>query len=149
MTAKVKPEVAFTVNPDGSIRLVTREAKIDLVVPTIGELKKLEAARQQMLVDLEPVTERLQTINDEQVAAAAGDAVVVSDPAITAEVRDLVQQQRERFGTFWADVVIPLLANQPGTMYVADDLPASLGHGVTVGRAFRAWESSPPDPGVG
>lgn len=145
---------AFTINPDGTIRLVVRGAAVELRVPTIGELKKLEGSRQQLLVDLTPVTERLREINEAQLAgiaeaAESGATPAQLSPELTAEVRELVQSQREAFGEFWATVIIPTLGDPAPDALVADDLPAFMGHGTTIGRAFTAWESSPPDPGVG
>lgn len=147
MPAKAAPpKDSFAIQPDGTIVIAVKGEAIELRVPTIGELKKLEGVRQQVLVELEPVTARLQAIHDEALASATEGAAATLSNEATAELRELTQLQREAFGSFWAGTAIPTLG---GAAVVADDLPAFMGHGVTMGRAFRAWESSPPDPGAG
>lgn len=149
-----KPADAFVISPDGSIRLTVRGTTVVLQVPTIGQLKKLEGARAQLLDDLAETTARLRELFDEQrdaMEAAAKDGTVApqADPAAVVEGRELSQAQRDAFGAFWANVLIPdLAAGTPPTL-TGDELPAFMGHGATIGKAFAAWESSPPDPGDG
>lgn len=147
-----KSEVRY--NADTTIRLVLTGKVVWLRPPTVGELEDLVLARNVIAEEVLGLQDQITDINKATVAYIADTAAALEKNAPapdlpenrTGEANALVAQQRRAYATFWAEKIIPLLAMSTVDVK-ADDLPAFMGAGQTMGSAFEAWYAGPTVPG--
>ena len=150
-----KSEVRY--NSDATLRLVLTGKVIWLRPPTVGELEDLTLARNVVAEQVMDFQAQIDEINkatlewseEASKAIKADEKVPDQPPNRNGEANALTMQQRRVWAAFWAEKIIPLLAidTNPGFEVKADDLPAFMGAGKTLGSAFEAWNVGPTDPG--
>ncbi len=149
------PKSEIRYNSDATLRLVLTGEVVWLRPPTVGELEDLTLARNVVAEQVLDLQAKITEINaatlewSDQAAEAikAGEKVPDAPENRTGEGNALVAQQRRCYATFWAEKILPLLAMKNLDEVKADDLPAFMGAGVTMGKAFETWSAGPLDHG--